>query len=54
MSRVGSRLAVSEVVDQLPDLPVLVVNGGGGLVTGAGSPYLIAPTMRVPGEVPPS
>ena len=37
MSRVGSALAVSEVVDQTPDLPVDVVNGPTGVVTGAGS-----------------
>ena len=37
-------MAVSEVVDQRPDLPVDVVKGPAALVTGAGSPYLIAPT----------
>ena len=37
-------MAVSEVVDQMPDLPVDVVKGPGGVVTGAGSPYSIVPT----------
>ena len=42
MCRIASRLAVCVVVDQRPDLPVVVVNGPVGVVTGAGSPYSIA------------
>ena len=49
MSRVGSAWAVSEVVDQRPDLLGDVVKGPSGVVTTAGAPYSGVSATRVPG-----